>query len=235
MMSGMAKGKSMFTVFSKGILAENPALRQMLGLCPTLAVTTAVTNGIGMGAATTFVLVCSGVVVSLLRGVIPTNMRLPAFITVIAGFVTLVMMIVEAYLPELNAALGIYLPLIVVNCIVLGRAEVFASKHPVREAALDGFGMGVGFTVALVLMSAVREVLGAGTFAGIPVLPDFIEPMTVFVMPPGGFAVLGVLIAGSVAVEALRRCADGSETKEAMLPEDACAACGMCDLKEREA
>ena len=144
MMSGMAKGKSMFTVFSKGILAENPALRQMLGLCPTLAVTTAVTNGIGMGAATTFVLVCSGVVVSLLRGVIPTNMRLPAFITVIAGFVTLVMMIVEAYLPELNAALGIYLPLIVVNCIVLGRAEVFASKHPVREAALDGFGMGVG-------------------------------------------------------------------------------------------
>lgn len=235
MMGGTEKGSGALAILSKGILVENPALRQMLGLCPTLAVTTAVTNGIGMGAATTFVLVCSGVVVSLLRGVIPTNMRLPAFITVIAGFVTLVMMLVEAYAPELNAALGIYLPLIVVNCIVLGRAEVFASKHPVRDAALDGLGMGAGFTVALILMSAIREVLGAGTFAGVPVLPGFIEPMTVFVMPPGGFAVLGVLIAGSVALEALRRRAGGREAEEAARLEDACAACGMCDLKEREA
>lgn len=235
MTTGTEKGGGALSVLSRGILAENPALKQMLGLCPTLAVTTAVTNGIGMGAATTFVLVCSGVVVSLLRNVIPTNMRLPAFITVIAGFVTVVMMLVQAYLPDLDAALGIYLPLIVVNCIVLGRAEVFASKHPVKDAALDGIGMGAGFTVTLVLMSAVREVLGAGTFAGLPVLPGFIEPMTVFVMPPGGFAVLAVLIAASVMVEARRRRRAGEPEKAAPSSEDACAACGMCDLKEREA
>lgn len=231
------KGSGALAVLSKGILVENPALRQMLGLCPTLAVTTAVTNGIGMGVATTFVLVCSGIVVSLLRNVIPTNMRLPAFITVIAGFVTLVMMLVEAYFPDLNAALGIYLPLIVVNCIVLGRAEVFASKHPVKDAALDGIGMGIGFTITLVLMSAIREVLGAGTFAGVAVLPGFIEPMTVFVMPPGGFAVLGVLIAASVMVEARRRRRAGEPEEAAASAEDVCAACQMCDLsvKEREA
>ena len=127
-MAAIDQKPSALSVFSKGLLIENPTLRQMLGLCPTLAVTTAVTNGIGMGVATTFVLVCSGIVVSLLRNIIPTTMRLPAFITVIAGFVTIVMMVVEAYLPDLNQALGIYLPLIVVNCIVLGRAEVFASK-----------------------------------------------------------------------------------------------------------
>ena len=172
-------------MFSKGLLIENPTLRQMLGLCPTLAVTTAVTNGIGMGVATTFVLVCSGIVVSLLRNIIPTTMRLPAFITVIAGFVTIVMMVVEAYLPDLNQALGIYLPLIVVNCIVLGRAEVFASKHPVKDAALDGLGMGAGFTLTLVLMSAIRELLGAGTLLGFPILLGIVEPMTVFIMPPG--------------------------------------------------
>ena len=137
-MAAIDQKPSALSVFSKGLLIENPTLRQMLGLCPTLAVTTAVTNGIGMGVATTFVLVCSGIVVSLLRNIIPTTMRLPAFITVIAGFVTIVMMVVEAYLPDLNQALGIYLPLIVVNCIVLGRAEVFASKHPVKDAALDG-------------------------------------------------------------------------------------------------
>ena len=161
-MAAIDQKPSALSVFSKGLLIENPTLRQMLGLCPTLAVTTAVTNGIGMGVATTFVLVCSGIVVSLLRNIIPTTMRLPAFITVIAGFVTIVMMVVEAYLPDLNQALGIYLPLIVVNCIVLGRAEVFASKHPVKDAALDGLGMGAGFTLTLVLMSAIRELLGAG-------------------------------------------------------------------------
>lgn len=225
-----------FAVFSKGLLVENPTLRQMLGLCPTLAVTTAVTNGIGMGVATTFVLVCSGIVVSLLRNVIPSNMRLPAFITVIAGFVTLVMMVVEAYFPDLNAALGIYLPLIVVNCIVLGRAEVFASKHPAKDAALDGLGMGVGFTLTLILMSAIRELLGAGTLLGFSVLPSFIEPMRVFVMPPGGFAVLGVLIAASVMVEMRRKRRAGEPEEEALASaEDACAACQMCDLKEREA
>lgn len=187
--------------FSRGLLEENPALRQMLGLCPTLAVTTAVTNGLGMGMATTFVLVCSGVVVSLLRKVIPSSVRIPSFITIIASFVTLVMMLVKAYLPALDEALGIYLPLIVVNCIVLGRAEMFASKHGPVEAAADGLGMGLGFTISLTLMSAIREVLGAGTFLGVRVLPPFVEPMIIMVMPAGGFAVLGLLIAASVWIE----------------------------------
>ncbi|MBQ9068350.1 MAG: electron transport complex subunit E [Eggerthellaceae bacterium] len=187
--------------FSKGLLTENPVLRQMLGLCPMLAVSTAVSNGVGMGVATTFVLVCSGVAVSLLRNVIPSSVRIPAFITIIASFVTLVMMAVEAYLPALDEALGIYLPLIVVNCIVLGRAEVFASKHSPGQAALDGLGMGLGFTGALVLMSAVRELLGAGTLLGVQVLPTFVEPMLVMVTPAGGFAVLGLLIALSVWFE----------------------------------
>ena len=187
--------------FSKGLLEENPSLRQMLGLCPTLAVTTAVTNGLGMGMATTFVLVCSEVVVSLLRKVIPSSVRIPSFITIIASFVTLVMMLVKAYLPALDEALGIYLPLIVVNCIVLGRAEMFASKHGPVEAAVDGLGMGLGFTISLVCMSAVREILGAGTFLGVRVLPPFVEPMIIMVMPAGGFAVLGLLIAASVWLE----------------------------------
>lgn len=189
------------SIFSRGLLKENPALRQMLGLCPTLAVTTAVTNGLGMGMATTFVLICSGVVVSLLRKVIPSSVRIPAFITIIASFVTLVMMLVKAYLPALDEALGIYLPLIVVNCIVLGRAEMFASKHGPIEAAADGLGMGLGFTISLTLMSAIREVLGAGTFLGVRVLPPFVDPMIIMVMPAGGFAVLGLLIAASVYME----------------------------------
>ena len=192
---------SLSQTFSRGLLAENPSLRQMLGLCPTLAVTTAVTNGLGMGMATTFVLVCSGVAVSLLRKVIPSSVRIPAFITIIASFVTMVMMLVKAYLPALDEALGIYLPLIVVNCIVLGRAEMFASKHGPVQAAADGLGMGLGFTISLVLMSAIREILGAGTFLGVRVLPSFIEPMIIMIMPAGGFAVLGVLIAASVYIE----------------------------------
>ena len=235
-MAAIDQKPSALSVFSKGLLIENPTLRQMLGLCPTLAVTTAVTNGIGMGVATTFVLVCSGIVVSLLRNIIPTTMRLPAFITVIAGFVTIVMMVVEAYLPDLNQALGIYLPLIVVNCIVLGRAEVFASKHPVKDAALDGLGMGAGFTLTLVLMSAIRELLGAGTLLGFPILLGIVEPMTVFIMPPGGFAVLGVLIAISVVFEMRRKRRAGEPEDEAIASqEDVCASCQMCDLKEREA
>ena len=235
-MAAIDQKPSALSVFSKGLLIENPTLRQMLGLCPTLAVTTAVTNGIGMGVATTFVLVCSGIVVSLLRNIIPTTMRLPAFITVIAGFVTIVMMVVEAYLPDLNQALGIYLPLIVVNCIVLGRAEVFASKHPVKDAALDGLGMGAGFTLTLVLMSAIRELLGAGTLLGFPILLGIAEPMTVFIMPPGGFAVLGVLIAISVVFEMRRKRRAGEPEDEAIASqEDVCASCQMCDLKEREA
>lgn len=212
-------------VFSRGLLEENPALRQMLGLCPTLAVTTAVTNGLGMGMATTFVLVCSGIVVSLLRKVIPATVRIPAFITIIASFVTLVMMLVKAYLPALDEALGIYLPLIVVNCIVLGRAEMFASKHGPIQAAADGLGMGLGFTISLTLMSAIREVLGAGTFLGVPVMPPFIEPMIIMVMPAGGFAVLGVLIAASVWLEEHPRHKHKVLRKSSAPSASLCAAC----------
>ena len=211
--------------FSRGLLEENPSLRQMLGLCPTLAVTTAVTNGLGMGMATTFVLVCSGVVVSLLRKVIPSSVRIPSFITIIASFVTLVMMLVKAYLPALDEALGIYLPLIVVNCIVLGRAEMFASKHGPVEAAADGLGMGLGFTISLTLMSAIREVLGAGTFLGVRVLPPFVEPMIIMVMPAGGFAVLGVLIAASVWIEEHPRHKTRYVRKKVGPSASLCAAC----------
>ena len=211
--------------FSKGLLEENPALRQMLGLCPTLAVTTAVTNGLGMGMATTFVLVCSGVVVSLLRKAIPSSVRIPAFITIIASFVTLVMMLVKAYLPALDEALGIYLPLIVVNCIVLGRAGMFASKHGPLQAAADGAGMGLGFTISLTLMSAIREVLGAGTFLGVRVLPPFLEPMIIMVMPAGGFAVLGLLIAASVWMEEHPRHRTRYVRKKVAPSASLCAAC----------
>ena len=228
-MSNQKEKSSTWPVFNKGILAENPVLRQMLGLCPTLAVTTAVSNGLGMGLATTFVLVCSEIVISLLRNIIPSTVRLPAFITVIAGFVTIVMMLVEAYLPALNQALGIYLPLIVVNCIVLGRAEVFASKNPVRMAVLDGLGMGVGFTIALVLMSAIREVLGAGTLCGMPCAIPGVEPMLIFITPPGGFAVLGLLIAISVAFEQYKDKKKIKADIEEMMASP-CAACGLCSL-----
>ncbi len=226
-----AEGPSMGEVFSRGLLTENPSLRQMLGLCPTLAVTTAVSNGLGMGMATTFVLVCSGIVVSLLRKVIPNSVRIPAFITIIASFVTLVMMIVKAYLPALDDALGIYLPLIVVNCIVLGRAEMFASKNGPGAAAVDGLGMGVGFTISLTCMSAIRELLGAGTLLGFQVMPSFVEPMIIMVTPAGGFAVLGVLIAASVWLEQ-------SRARKAGLPippaaEVDCATCPIdCGIKD---
>lgn len=179
--------------FTKGLLKENPTLRLVLGTCPTLAITTAAFNGLGMGAAATFVLVCSNVAISALRRVIPDKVRLPAFIVVIAAFTTIVQMLVQAYLPSVNEALGIYLPLIVVNCIILGRAEAFASKHSVGLAALDGLGMGCGFTAALVLMGGIRELLGNGTLFGWPE-GGLLPPITIFVLPAGGFFVFGMLI-----------------------------------------
>ena len=179
--------------FTKGLLVENPTLRLVLGTCPTLAVTTAAVNGLGMGAAATFVLVCSNIVFSLLRKVIPDKVRLPAFIVIIAGFTTIVQMLVKAYLPDIDKALGIYLPLIVVNCIILGRAEAYASKNSVGLSALDGLGMGAGFTAALVVMGGIREFLGNGTVFGWPE-GGLIPPITVFVLPAGGFFVFGMLI-----------------------------------------
>ncbi|MBR3144596.1 MAG: electron transport complex subunit E [Clostridia bacterium] len=187
-------------VFTNGLLRENPVLRLVLGTCPTLAVTTAAKNGIGMGIAATIVLVCSNLVISLLRNVIPDKVRIPAFITIIAGFVSVVQMLVKAFTPAIDEALGIYLPLIVVNCIILARAEMFASKNSVLPSILDGLGMGIGFTAVLTLMGAIREFFGAGTILGFAVTSKFISPMIIFLLPPGGFFVFGMLVALSNAL-----------------------------------
>ena len=176
--------KEKLKVFSNGLLKENPSLRLVLGTCPTLAVTTLAVNGLGMGLAATFVLVCSNIAISALRKIIPDKVRLPAYITVIATFVTVLQMLVKAFVPALDSALGIFLPLIVVNCIILGRAEMFASKNSIGLSALDGLGMGLGFTGTLVVMGSVREVLGAGTLFGIQVMPAAVDPMTVFITLP---------------------------------------------------
>lgn len=186
---------------TNGLLKENPVLRLVLGTCPTLAVTTAASSGLGMGIAATFVLICSNIVISALRKVIPDKVRLPAYITIIATFVTIVQMLVKAFFTELDTALGVYLPLIVVNCIILGRAEMFASKNSIGLSALDGLGMGLGFTGTLVVMGSVREVLGAGTLFGIQVMPAAVDPMTVFITPPGGFFVFGCLMALVIWIE----------------------------------
>ena len=180
---------------TNGIIKENPVLRLVLGTCPTLAITTAAINGIGMGVAATLVLLGSNIVISLLRNIIPDKVRIPAFITVIAGFVTIVQMLVKAFLPSIDAALGIYLPLIVVNCIILGRAEMFASKNPILPSILDAIGMGIGFTATLTLMGAIRELIGAGSLFGLPITANFISPMVIMLLPPGGFFVFGILVA----------------------------------------
>lgn len=191
----MAEKKSLAQVFSKGLLIENPVLRLVLGTCPTLATTTSAKSALGMGVAAMLVLVCSNVVISALRKVIPSKVRIPAYITIIAAFVTIVQMLVKAFLPDIDQMLGIYLPLIVVNCILLGRAEAFAGKNPIAASAADGLGMGVGFTATLLLMGAIRELLGAGTIFGLTVLPGGLSPMILFILPPGGFFVFGMLIA----------------------------------------
>ena len=184
----------------KGLIKENPVLVLVLGTCPTLAVTTAAVNGIGMGLSATVVLICSNLAISLLRNIIPDKVRIPAFITIIAGFVSVVQMLVKAFLPAIDKALGIYLPLIVVNCIILARAEMFASKNPPLASVLDGAGMGIGFTAVLTLMGAVRELLGAGSLFSFPVTSRFISPMIIFLLPPGGFFVFGMLVAASNAI-----------------------------------
>ena len=199
-------------ILTNGLVKENPVLRLVLGTCPTLALTTAVSNAFGMGFAATFVLICSNIAISALRKVIPEQVRLPAYITVIATFVTIVQNLVKAFLPDLDAALGVYLPLIVVNCIILGRAEMFASKNNVLDSALDGIGMGIGFTITLTLMGTIREILGSGTWMSgldglfpflpegfaIQVLPESIDPFTIMTSAPGGFFVFGVMMAGAI-------------------------------------
>ena len=177
-----------------GLWNENPTFRLVLGTCPTLAVTTSAVNGVGMGLATTFVLTCSNIVISLLRKLIPDKVRIPAYVTIISGFVTIVQLLLQAYVPTLNAALGIYIPLIVVNCIILARAEAFAGKNPVALSALDGLGMGLGFTLALTVMGSIREILGNGSLFGMPIAPSF-SPAIIMILPPGGFLTFGFLIA----------------------------------------
>lgn len=184
---------SNFKEFTKGLIKENPVLVTLLGMCPTLAVTTMAMNGIGMGIATTFVLLGSNIVISLLKNVIPKQVRLPSFIVIIAGFVTLIEFLMKGYLPDLYDSLGVFLSLITVNCIILGRAEMFASKNKLLPSILDALGMGLGFTGALFIMGSIREIFGAGTWFGIEI--PLIQPMTVFIMSAGGFFVLGCVIA----------------------------------------
>ena len=181
-------------IIKNGIIDENPTFRLVLGMCPTLAVTTAVVNALGMGAAATFVLICSNVVISALRNFIPDKVRIPAFVVIIAAFVTIVQLIMKAFLPDLDKALGIFIPLIVVNCIIMGRAEAFASKNQVFPAFLDGLGMGIGFTLALTIIATVREILGSGTFFGIPLFGEAFPSVLIFIMAPGGFITLGLLL-----------------------------------------
>ena len=184
--------------FTKGLIKENPTLVSLLGMCPTLAITTMASNAIGMGAAATFVLLCSNVVISALKKVIPKAVRLPCYIVVIAGFVTLVGLILQRVAPAIYDALGIFLPLITVNCIILGRAEMFASKNNVAASALDGLGNGLGFTMALLVMGSIREIFGSGSWFGINIpfiAENAAQPMTLFVLPAGGFFVLGCVIA----------------------------------------
>ena len=178
-----------------GIIKENPTFVLMLGMCPTLAVTTSAMNGLGMGLTTAVVLTMSNLIISLLRKVIPSRVRIPAFIVIIASFVTAVQLLLQAYLPSLNDALGVYIPLIVVNCIILGRAESFASKNEPIPSLFDGIGMGLGFTVALTIIGAVRELLGAGSVFGLTIMPASYEPIRIFTSAPGAFFVLAVLTA----------------------------------------
>lgn len=178
-----------------GLIKENPTLVLMLGMCPTLAVTTSAVNGLGMGLTTAVVLALSNLIISALRKVIPSRVRIPAFIVIIASFVTVVQLLLEAYLPDINQALGVYIPLIVVNCIILGRAESYAYSNPPIPSLFDGIGMGLGFTVALTCIGACREILGAGTVFDIQVMPESFTPIGIFVLAPGAFFVLAALTA----------------------------------------
>ena len=190
----MSEKKTVGGVLKNGIITENPTFRLVLGTCPTLAVTTSALNGLGMGAAATFVLVCSNIAISLLRKFIPDQVRIPAFIVVICTFVTMVQLLMQAFVPSLYDSLGMFIPLIVVNCIILARAEAFASKNTPLLSAADGLGMGIGFTLALTLMGAIRELIGGGSVFGVNVLGASYEPMLLIVLASGGFLTFGLLL-----------------------------------------
>ncbi|MCX7922835.1 MAG: electron transport complex subunit E [Clostridia bacterium] len=207
---------SALKTLTNGFIKENPTLRLVLGTCPTLAVTTLASNGIGMGLATTAVLLGSNAAISLTRKVIPDKIRIPAYVTIIAGFVTIVQFLMKAYFPELDKALGIFIPLIVVNCIILARAEMFASKNSLLPSVLDAIGMGGGFTLALVAIGSLREFLGNGTIFGITVTAKLFDPAIIMILPPGGFLAFGIIIG------LLNKFTAVKVTK---------AGCGSCDMK----
>ena len=207
-----------------GLIKENPTFVLMLGMCPTLAVTTSAINGAGMGLATTFVLVMSNMLISMLRKIIPDSVRMPAFIVVVASFVTIVQFILEGFVPALYSSLGVFIPLIVVNCIILGRAESYASKNPVLPSIFDGVGMGLGFTVGLTAIGIVRELIGAGTVFGFQIMPTSYEPVTIFILAPGAFFVLSCLVAAQNKIKA-NAAKKGKEVKETNGCGD-CASCG---------
>ena len=207
-----------------GLIKENPTFVLMLGMCPTLAVTTSAINGVGMGLTTTVVLVMSNMLISMLRKIIPDSVRMPAFIVVVASFVTIVQFLLEGFIPSLYDSLGLYIPLIVVNCIILGRAESYASKNPVLPSIFDGIGMGLGFTIGLTSIGIVREVIGAGQIFGKQIMPSSYEPVTIFILAPGAFFVLAGLVAIQNKVK--RNAANkGKETVKTGCGEG-CASCG---------
>ena len=226
-----------------GIIKENPTLVLMLGMCPTLAVTTSAINGLGMGLTTTVVLALSNAIISLLRKIIPDKVRIPAFIVIIASFVTIVELLLEGFIPSLYSALGLYIPLIVVNCIILGRAESYAYKNPVIPSLFDGVGMGLGFTCSLTIIGLVREIIGAGEAFGFHVMPDSYIPVSIFVMAPGAFFVLAILVAiqNKVKIEGEKKGKDmskiGSGCSEDCMNcgESGCSARKFYDKSEKEA
>lgn len=210
-----------------GVIKENPTFVLMLGMCPTLAVTTSAMNGLGMGLTTMVILAMSNMMISMLRKIIPDGVRMPAFIVVVASFVTIVQFLLQAYIPSLYAGLGIYIPLIVVNCIILGRAEAYASKNPPIASLFDGIGMGLGFTLGLTSIGIVRELIGAGSIFGAQIMPSSYEPVTIFILAPGAFLVLAMLTAiqNKVKMNAAKK---GKETKIGSNCTGTCASCSSC-------
>lgn len=226
-----AKNNKYLDRIRKGITTENPTFILMLGMCPTLAVTTSAINGLGMGVSTMAVLILSNLVISLLRKIIPGQVRLPAYIVIVATLVTVVQLLMQAFLPSLYSALGIYIPLIVVNCIILGRAEAFAAKNPPLLSASDGVGMGLGFTLALTLIGLVRELLGAGTAFGFHIMPAFYKPIGIIVQAPGAFLVLAFIIA---IMNGARIATKANEKVQGC--DGCCASCArVCDDRKEEA
>lgn len=225
----MKEKNSLMNLIYDGVIKSNPALVLMLGMCPTLAVTTSASNGFGMGVSTMAVLIVSNMLISLLRKIIPDAVRLPAYIVVVASLVTVVEMITQAYLPGLYSSLGLYIPLIVVNCIILGRAEAFASQNKPIPSIFDGIGMGLGFTLALVAIGTFRELLGAGSVFGFQVMPESYQPIAIFVKAPGAFLVIAIIIAVMNAFSIPTRANEVVEDCDGC-----CAHCNKCPSREKE-